>query len=133
MNPCEFTYIVESKKSPREALVAVIKAAHAVGWVVAGDYELSALVTTSESGWDFKSVDICQPELARPFVSAQPLTALCMPCSFLLYSDGAVTRLAVMRPSAVMPQLFQDTAGAVADVASRVDRELLQILEVASE
>jgi uncharacterized protein (DUF302 family) len=131
MHSSELTYVVESDKSPREALVAVVKAAHAAGWVVAGDYELSGLVTAGDSGWDVKSVDICQPDLARPFVAAQPLTALCMPCSILIYFDRSVTRLAVMRPSVVMPQLFQDAAEAVGDVAARIDRELLQILEAA--
>jgi hypothetical protein len=43
-----------------------------------------------------------------------------MPCSILIYSDDTLTRLAVMRPSAVMPQLFQDTAKVVADVASQI-------------
>jgi uncharacterized protein (DUF302 family) len=133
MHATEFTYVVESEKNPREALVAVIKAAHAAGWVVAGDYELSGLVTAGDSEWDLKSVDICQPDLARPFIAAQPLTALCMPCSILIYSDRTVTRLAVMRPGVVMPQLFQDAAEAVRDVATQIDHELLQILEAAKK
>jgi uncharacterized protein (DUF302 family) len=131
MEPSEFIYMVESDKSPRDALVAVIKATHAAGWVVVGDYELSGLVTSGDGEWDMKSVDICQPELARPFVAAQPLTALCMPCSILVYSDRTQTRLAVMRPSVVLPRLFTETAKAGAEISARIDEELLTILKAA--
>jgi len=37
----DFTYVVESQRSAREALVAVWKAAEATGWVIVGDYDLS--------------------------------------------------------------------------------------------
>ncbi len=131
MQPSEFTYEVETARPAAQALVAVIKAAHASGWVVVGDYELSGLVTEGESGWDLKTVDICLPELARPFVSAQPLTALCMPCSILIFCDGTRTKLSVMRPGVLLPHLFADAAAGAAGVAERIDRELWQILEKA--
>ncbi len=131
LHSSEFTFQVETKHDPTKALVAVVKAAHAAGWVVVGDYELSGLVTESASGWDLKSVDICLPELARPFVSAQPLTALCMPCSILIFSDGSKTTLAAMRPGVLMPHLFAEAADAAGEIATRIDRELQQILEAA--
>ncbi len=80
-----------------------------------------------------KSIDICRPDLARPFVAAEPLTALCMPCSVLIYTYGMGTKLAAMRPSVVMPQLFREAAQAVGDLPARVDHELLLILEAARE
>ncbi len=131
MQTPEFIFEIESEKSPREAVVAVMRATHAAGWVVVGDYELSGLVAEKGGQLEVKSVDICQPELARPFVGSQPLTALCMPCSVLIYSDHSKTRLAVMRPSMVLPHLFEETATVARDVATRIDRELEQILNAA--
>lgn len=131
MRPVDFTYVVESKRGAREALVAVWKAAVAAGWTVVGDYDLTGLLVASDSSKEIKSIDICRPELARPFVEAEMLTALCMPCSVLIYSDNGGTKLAAMRPSVVMPKLFEKAAQAVGDLSNQVDWELKEILETA--
>jgi uncharacterized protein (DUF302 family) len=131
MRPEDFTYVVESQRNAREALVSVWKAAEAAGLVIVGDYDLSRLVAAPGSQWEVKSIDICQPDLARPFVEAEKLTALCMPCNVLIYADGTGTKLAVMRPSVVMPLLFQDAVQALSDLFERIDHELLLILEAA--
>jgi uncharacterized protein (DUF302 family) len=54
-----------------------------------------------------------------------------MPCNVLIYADGTGTKLAVMRPSVVMPLLFQDAVQALSDLFERIDHELLLILEAA--
>lgn len=131
MRPADFTYVVASKRGAREALVSVWKAAVAAGWTVVGDYDLTGLLMGSDSAKEIKSIDICRPELARPFVDAEMLTALCMPCSVLIYLDNGVTKLAAMRPSVVMPKLFETAAQAVGELAEQVDRELKEILEAA--
>lgn len=140
MRPEDFTYVVESQHGAREALAAVWEAAMTVGWVVVGDYDLSGLLgeydgrRAEQNGHqEVKSIDICRPDLARPFVAAEALTALCMPCSVLIYTDGTGTKLAAMRPSVIVSQLFSDAARAVGDLSARVDHELLQILEAAKE
>ncbi|OGF57755.1 MAG: hypothetical protein A2Z21_07595 [Candidatus Fraserbacteria bacterium RBG_16_55_9] len=131
MHPTDFIYVVESKRGVREALVSVWKTAMAAGWTVVGDYDLTSLLVASGSPKEIKSIDICRPELARPFVGAEMLTALCMPCSVLIYSDNGVTKLAAMRPSVVMPKLFEKATQAVGDLAEQVDHELKDILEKA--
>ena len=45
----DFTYVVESQRSAREALVAVWKAAEATGWVILGDYDPSRMVAVPGS------------------------------------------------------------------------------------
>jgi uncharacterized protein (DUF302 family) len=129
MQPKDFTYVVETPRSTREALVSVWKSAEAAGWVIVGDYDLSRMVATPGSKLEVKVIDICQPDIARPFVEAEALTALCMPCNILVYSDGAGTKLAAMRPSVLMPLLFQDAAQSLNDILARIDGELLGILE----
>src|SRR3989337_1698739 len=127
----DFTYVVESQRSAREALVAVWKAAEASGWVIVGDYDLSRMVAVPDSKLELKSIDIGKPDIARPFVDAEMLTALCMPCNVLVYADSTGTKLAVMRPSVVMPLLFQDAVQALSELSARIDDELRQILEAA--
>lgn len=56
---------------------------------------------------EVKSIDSCRPDLARPFVAADTLAALCMPCSVLIYTDDTGTKLAAMQPSVIMPRSFR--------------------------
>ena len=142
MNPDEFTIVVESPKGVREALVDLWKAALAAGWVVVGDYDLTGLLagrgrdegdgSGEGEGVEIKSLDICHPELARPFVKAELRTALCMPCNVLVCSEGGRTKLMAMRPGVMMPQLFSEATQALGDLPERVDRELERILQQAA-
>jgi len=133
MHPDEFTIVIETQKGAREALVDVWKAAMAAGWIVVGDYDLTGLLASEDDeGVEIKSLDICHPELARPFVKAELRTALCMPCNVLIYSDSNVTKLAVMRPGVVLPQLFEEASQTLGDLPERIDRELRKILTSAA-
>ena len=133
MHPDEFTIVIETQKGAREALVDVWKAAMAAGWIVVGDYDLTGLLAgESDEGVEIKSLDICHPELARPFVKAELRTALCMPCNVLIHSDGNITKLMVMRPGVVMSQLFEEASQTLGDLPKRIDQELREILTSAA-
>ena len=131
----EFTITMESQKGVREALAAVWKAAARADWIILGDYDLAGLLAEPSDSpvekSEIKSIDICHPQLARPFVAAEKLTALCMPCNVLIYRDGSRTHLAALRPGAMMPELFAQAVRELGDLPERIDRELLAILEAA--
>lgn len=129
MRPDEFSMVVETEQDVRAALVAVWKATMAAEWVVVGDYDLSGILSDEQAERDVKGIDICKPELARPFAQAEMRTALCMPCNVLIYIEDGVTKLAALRPSVMMPMLFEDAAQSVdADLPQRIDDELERIL-----
>jgi uncharacterized protein (DUF302 family) len=133
MHPDEFTIVIETEKGAREAVVDVWKAAMAAGWIVVGDYDLTGLLAGEEDdGVEIKSLDICHPELARPFVKVEMRTALCMPCNVLIFSKSGVTKLMTMRPGVVMPNLFENAAQTLGDLPERIDRELREILQAAA-
>ena len=133
MSPDEFSMVMETRQDARAALVAVWKAAMAAEWVVVGDYDLSGILSDDRSERDVKSIDICKSELARPFAQAEMRTALCMPCNVLIYVEHGVTKLAAMRPSVMMPMLFQDAAQSVdPDLPQQIDDELESILRQAA-
>ena len=133
MHPDEFTIVVETQKGAREALVDVWKAAMAADWIVVGDYDLTGLLVGEDAdGVEIKSLGICRPDLARPFVKIEMRTALCMPCNVLIYTEEGVTKLAAMRPGVVMPRLFEEASQDLGDLPERIDRELRGILEAAA-
>lgn len=122
----DFAYVVQSRKSPREVLGDLWKAAVQANWVVLGDYDLSGIVHT-----EIKSLDICQPEYARQFAAAEPMTALCMPCNIVIYQKDGTTMIAAMMPSVMMPHLFEHAFHQLGDKPQRVDRELKAIIDAA--
>ncbi len=122
----DFAYVVQSRKSPREALADLWKAAVQANWVVLGDYDLSGIVQT-----EIKSLDICRPEYARDFAQVEPMTALCMPCNILIFQQGGSTMIAAMMPSVILPHLFEHALAPLGEVLQQVDRELRAIIDAA--
>ncbi len=122
----DFAYVVQSRKSPREALADLWKAAVQANWVVLGDYDLSGIVQT-----EIKSLDICRPEYARDFAQVEPMTALCMPCNILIFQQGGSTMIAAMMPSVMLPHLFEHALAPLGEVPQQVDRELRAIIDAA--
>jgi uncharacterized protein (DUF302 family) len=126
----DFTFVIESSLAVRSAVVAIWKAATAAGWTVVGDYDLTGLMASAGgAGFEMKSIDICQPELAVPFLKNETLAALVMPCNVLIYRLGDKTRIATLRPSVILARLFAGISDDLGDLPERIDRELRQILE----
>jgi uncharacterized protein (DUF302 family) len=135
MTPASAPYrVVQTRKSFAEAVVAVRRAVEQAKWGILGAYDLSEIMTAKgfPQTEQFKSLDICAPAHAASMVKANQLTALCMPCSVLVFTEGGATKLAAMQPGAVMPQLFPEAAATLGSLPQEVDRELAAILETAA-
>ena len=134
MTQNEFTYIVETSKSFQEAAVAVRKAAEAAKWGVLGDYDFSEILAAKgfPQKEQVKSLDICAPAHANSVMAAERLTGLCMPCSVLIFTDRGKTKIAAMRPGAVMPQLFRQAAQQLGELTKTIDVEIQAILGAAA-
>lgn len=127
-------YVVETSKSFQDAVVAVRKAAEAHKWGILGDYDFSEILAAKgfPQTEQVKSLDICAPGHANALMGAERLTGLCMPCSILIFTDRGKTKIAAMRPGAVMPQLFPQAVKQVGDLPQKIDAEIQAILDVAA-
>ncbi len=134
MNQHSAVYVVETRKSFGEALVAVRRAVEAAKWGILGDYALSEILTAKGFAQPepFKSIDVCAPAHAAALVGADRRTALCMPCSILVYVEDGRTKVATMQPGAVLPQLFPAAAAGVAALPEQIDAELRGIVDAAA-
>lgn len=130
----DFVYVVETSKSFQEAVVAVRKAAEAAKWGILGDYDFSEILAAKgfPQAEHVKSLDICAPAHANALMGAERLTGLCMPCSILIFTDKGKTKLAAMRPGAVMPQIFPHVIQKVGDLPKKIDDEIQAILDTAA-
>jgi len=129
-----FTYVVETNKSFQEAVIAVRKAAEAHKWGILGDYDFSEILAAKgfPQTEHVKALDICAPGHANALMGAERLTGLCMPCSVLIFTDKGKTKMAAMRPGAVMPQIFPQIVQKVGDLPEKLDAEIQAILDAAA-
>jgi uncharacterized protein (DUF302 family) len=135
MEPTNFVYVAQTNKAFQEAVIAVRKATEAAKWGILGDYDFSEILAAKgfPQAEQVKSLDICAPAHANRFMSVERLTALCMPCSVLIYTDKGKTKIAAMRPSAVLPQIFRDLAGKLSEQAKQIDQEVKSIIDQAAQ
>lgn len=133
MGSTDFVYAAETGKSFQEAVIAVRKAAEAAKWGILGDYDFSEILAAKgfPQTEQVKSLDICAPAHANRFMNVERLTALCMPCSVLVYTDKGKTKIAAMRPGAVLPQIFSSAASKLAEQAKQIDEEVKAIIDQA--
>lgn len=134
MNKGDFIYVVETDKPFQEAVVAVRKAAEAAKWSVLGDYDFSEILAAKgfPQGEQVKSLDLCAPAHAHSVMAVERLMGLCMPCSVLIFTEGGKTRIASMRPGAIMPQLFPQAAQRLGELPKKIDAEIQAILDTAA-
>jgi uncharacterized protein (DUF302 family) len=131
----EFAYVVETNKTFAEAVIAVRKSAEAAKWGILGDYDFSEILAAKgfPQKEPFKSIEICAPAHANSFVGADKLTALCMPCSVLVFAESGKTKIAVMRPGVMMPMVFEKAAQTLGEMPKKVDEEIRAILDAAAK
>ncbi|OGF57757.1 MAG: hypothetical protein A2Z21_07605 [Candidatus Fraserbacteria bacterium RBG_16_55_9] len=134
MGSTDFVYIAETTKSFQEAVIAVRRAAESAKWGILGDYDFSEILAAKgfPQSEQVKSLDICAPAHANRFMSAERLTALCMPCSVLIFTDKGKTKIAAMRPGAVLPQIFLEAASKIGEQAKQIDEEVESIIDQAA-
>jgi uncharacterized protein (DUF302 family) len=128
-----FVYVVETDKPFPEAVIAVRRAAEAARWGILGSYDFTEILAAKgfPQREPVKSLDICAPSHASALIAAERLTALCMPCSVLIFTEDGKTKIAAMQPGSVLPQLFPQAAGQLGDLPGKIDAELRSILDAA--
>lgn len=133
MNAPEFAYAVECAKTARQAIAALWSASLKAGWIVLGDYDMGGLIPDEQvqRGVEVKSIDICKPVHAKPFIQQDPMTALCMPCNVLVRMADGKTTIAALKPGVMLPRLFPEAVGALGKLPFDIDAEMKAIIDQA--
>jgi uncharacterized protein (DUF302 family) len=124
-------HIVESRK-PLDRVAKDLEAAvahHKFG--VLGVHDLKAKM--AEKGIAFnrecRIFEVCNPQQAKKVLEANLEISTALPCRISVYEDAGVTKLATMKPTAMI-DLFS-TAG-LQDVAKEVEATLIAIMAEAA-
>ncbi len=130
----DYVYAVETDKTYDDALVAVRRAAEARKWGVLGDYDFKEILASKGFPQDesVKALDICNPGFADAFMAAERLTALCMPCSVLVFTEDGQTKIGTLTPSTMMPLIFPEAAPQAEDQLEQVTADVRAIVDEAA-
>lgn len=125
----DFAYIVETKKSFDEAVVAVLKAVEKKGWGLFQIYDIKErLAAKGFQQQSLKIIEICSAKYANNMMSQNKLTSLCMPCKINVIQDGSVVKIVGMKPT-VMLQFFEHVNK---EEALSIENELKEIVNQAN-
>ncbi|MBS1714257.1 MAG: DUF302 domain-containing protein [Armatimonadetes bacterium] len=128
----EFAIVERTEKPFSEAVVALRRAVEANKWGILGSHDFGEILAGKglPQREQYKTLEICAPAHADAMLAWNPLVALCMPCSVLVYTENGSTYIAALRPGKIVPTLFGggDVPTASADV---IDGELRTIVDAA--
>jgi uncharacterized protein (DUF302 family) len=124
-------YVVESSK-PLERVAKDLEAAavrHKFG--VLGVHDLKA--TMAKKGVEFarecRIFEVCNPHQAKKVLEANPELSTALPCRISIYEEGGITRLATLKPTALIA-LYGNPE--LKGVAEEIEKTLGQIMTEAA-
>ena len=80
MNPNDFAYVVETKKSFDKAVISVLKSVEQKGWALFQIYDVKERLAAKGFEQDnLKIIEICSGKYANQLLNKNRLTSLCMP------------------------------------------------------
>lgn len=87
--------------------------------------------TLNEKGVEFANecqiLDVCNPHKAKEILSTDMLLSMVLPCKISVYQDNKQTKISMMNPTAVFPNI-NDT---LSNLAQEVEQSLKTIIDQA--
>jgi uncharacterized protein (DUF302 family) len=127
----EMLYVVETEKSPEQAVEDLTAAAARHEFGVLNMHDLRA--TLDKKGHPIANasyvLDVCNPEKARQVLAEDIGMSIALPCRVAIYEEEGKTKIGMIRPAATLSGLSDSpTLQAVAD---EVETALVKIIEEA--
>lgn len=124
-------YVVDSDKPVKQLLDDVQEAVKANNFGVLNVQDLQA--TLKSKGFDLANpcyvLDVCNPQQAVNVLNEDMGMNIALPCRLTVYSEGGKSRLAMIKPTALLAALSDSPT--LARVAEEVEQTLLRIMEQA--
>ena len=124
-------YVVDSDKPVKQFLEDTQQAVKANNFGVLNVQDLQA--TLKSKGFDLANpcyiLDVCNPQQAVNVLNEDMGMNVALPCRLTVYSEDGKTRLAMIKPTALLAALSDSDK--LARVAAEVEETLLRIMEQA--
>lgn len=124
-------YIVDTAKSFEQAAMDLEAAVKHQGFGVLHVHDLGA--TLRSKGIAFaeqcKIFEVCNPAQAAKVLATDMRLNMVLPCRISVFTDGAKTRIGLIRPAQMLAVLSQDVA--LAQTALEVEEKTIQMVDEA--
>jgi uncharacterized protein (DUF302 family) len=128
MNPF---FIASTSKSFEDASAALQAAILAQDFGVLAIHDLGHTLRSKglEFHEDCRIFEVCNPQQAARVLTNDMSLNLALPCRISVYTEGAQTRIGMIRPEGMLRSLSSDSA--LMDVAREVESSIRAIIEAA--
>ena len=124
-------YIVETPKSVEQAVADLQTAVQGHKFGVLHIHNLQE--TLKKKGVDFPNacqiLEICNPQRAKEVLTEDMDLNMVLPCRISVYSEGAKTKIGMMKPSAMLKMLSDSPT--LARVAQEVEEAIIEMVSEA--
>src|SRR3989338_1576679 len=128
MNPNDFAYVVETKKSFDKAVISVLKAVEQKGWTLFQIYDVKERLAAKGFEQDnLKIIEICSGKYANQLLNMNRLTSLCMPCKINVLEENGKVKIIGMKPT-IISQFFPE---ATKKDLEQVENDIIEIINSA--
>lgn len=121
-------HILETRRSVAETARLLPEAAKRHQFGVLGEHDLKAKL--NEKGLPFDNeclvFEVCSPKQAQAVLAEDMAISTALPCRISVYREDGMTKIATIKPTALL-QLFQ--APKLGEVAAQVERDLFAIMD----
>ncbi len=124
----DFAYIVETKKSFDEVVIAVLKAVDQEGWALFQVYDVKErLAAKGFEQKPLKIIEICSGKYANQFLNKNRLISLCMPCKINVLEENGTVKIVGMKPT-MISQFFSEVGE---EETEEVEKDIKEIIDKA--
>lgn len=125
-------YVVESEKSPDQALVDLGEAVMKHGFGILHTYDLKE--TLASKGFDLPEachiLEICNPQQAVNVLGEDMGMNIALPCRVSVYTEGGRTKIATAKPTALLAALSDSPE--LEKIAGEVEEKILAMIDEAA-
>lgn len=126
-----FDYTVTTQKDFSRAISDLKQALTDVRFGVMWELDVPAKLAEKGVGWDgrMRILEVCNPHHAREALDKDIRVGYFLPCKVVVYRDGGLTKVGIVRPSAMVDVLANPD---LHDFALTVEKELAAALDQAA-
>lgn len=122
-----FHFTVTTNRSIEEAIAAVEASLQQHKFGVLWKMDVPATLRSKgvEADFTFHVLEVCNPGIAKAFLSENMLAGYFMPCRVVVYEQEGKTHMGLVKPTALMGLVNEELAGK----AESVEKELIAAIE----
>ncbi len=124
-------YVVQSTKSVEQATTDLEEAVRRGGFGVLHQYDLKQTLAGKgvELAHECRILDVCNPQQAARVLAADMGMNVALPCRISVYEDGGRTRIAMVKPTAMLAGLSDSPE--LRRVAEDVEMAITRMIDAA--